>query len=432
MPLILNRLKDKTVKDAKPGPDGKARFLNDGGGLYLRVRGGKTDAVGRYWLFRNTKNRQNPWKSIGPYPDKSLADAREEAKQLREQVREGVDPIVEARRQEAKGDENVPKTFAYAMEQYIKFHRAGWTSAKYATQWEKELRTYVIPVLGKLLVGSIDVDLVQKVIEPIWEKRHTIARRVLKRIGKILGFAMTKKWSPKGPNPAAWKDNMENLLPDMSNRIRVKPMPALDYKEAPAFVQALRQDYTDWVAAKALEYLILTAVRSNELLGARWQEIDWNDRVWTVPAERTKTRKKDHVVPLSSAAWAILMALKGDRTVDELKGFIFTSGRSDYLTIYDNGMRKVAQRIRPGTLDPITGKVRQIVTPHGFRSTFRDWAGDVDEESTDELAEHALSHAVGNTTKRAYRRGTALEKRRKLMERWADYCAGITPLRAAA
>jgi len=245
MALVLNRLKEATVKSAKPREGGKAEFFNDGGGLYLRVRGTKDEAViSRLWLFRNTKNRQNPWKSIGPYPDVTLAQAREEAKKLREQVRQGVDPIVEARRQEAKGeDADQPKTFDNVMDQYIRSHRAGWTSAKYTTQWEKELRVYVIPILGKLLVADIDVDIVHRTIEPIWTRRHTIARRVLKRIGKIIGYAMTKGWCPKRPNPAAWEDNMANLLPNMSNAIKVKPMPALHYKDAPAFVHALRQDY---------------------------------------------------------------------------------------------------------------------------------------------------------------------------------------------
>jgi integrase len=279
-------------------------------------------------------------------------------------------------------------------------------------------------------VADIGGDIVHRTIEPIWTKRHTIARRVLKRIGRIIGYAMTKGWCPKRPNPAAWKDNLANLLPNMNKVIKIRPMPALHYKDAPAFVRTLRQDYAGWVAAKALDFLILTAVRSNEVLGARWREIDWESRVWTVPEDRTKMRR-EHQVPLSGAAWAIMVGLKGDREVDP-KSFIFTGEQGDYLSGYDNGMRLLAQKIRPGKVDAATGKVQQIVTPHGFRSTFRDWAGDVVEDTSEEVAEHALSHAVGSPTARRYRRMTALEKRRVLMEQWADYCAGVRPLRAAA
>jgi integrase len=202
-------------------------------------------------------------------------------------------------------------------------------------------------------------------------------------------------------------------------------MPALPYADAPAFVRDLRRYFQDHLGAKALEFLILTACRTGEVRLAKWNEIDEQARVWTIPEDRTKMRK-EHQVPLSGAAWAVLLALKGDRDLEAIRGkYIFTAETTDALPLYEDGMLELAQRIRPGTKDG------QVVTPHGFRSTFRDWAGDVSDAS-EEVAEHALSHAVGGCTRRAYRRMTALEKRRVLMEQWAAFCAGASPLRAAA
>jgi integrase len=188
---------------------------------------------------------------------------------------------------------------------------------------------------------------VHKTLQPHRANRHCTIRRVRSRIAKVIGFAMTKGWCPKRPNPAAWEDNLVNLLPNLSNVIEVRLMPALHYTEIGTFVAQLRRYHSEYIAVKALEFLILTAVRTNEVRGARWREIDWEARKWTVPKDRTKMRR-DHEVPLSEAARAILTAIKGNRTVEELRpeGFIFACEAGDHLPFHEDGMLELCKRLR--------------------------------------------------------------------------------------
>jgi len=394
MPKKVNRLSAvKVASTKKPG------FYADGDGLYLQV----TDSGSRSWVFRFKTGGRTRDMGLGSLNIVGLAEARGMAANCRRQRLQGIDPI-EARksgRVQAQLDAARSITFDDCRDKFITSHRAAWANDKHTKQWESTLKTYVTPVFGALPVQNVDVALVLKALEPIWTTKPETAGRVRGRIERILDWAKARGFR-QGENPARWRGHLDILLAPRARVRRVRHHAALPYGELPGFLLKIRQ--RDAVAARALEFAILTATRTGEVLGACWYEIDLENKIWTVPASRMKT-KREHRVPLSAAALAVVKWLKAIRQND----FVFPGERRNR-PLSNMSMLMMMRRIG-----------REDLTVHGFRSTFRDWAA----EQTNfprEVAEAALAHVIADRTEAAYRRGDLFEKRRHLMASWAAYC----------
>ena len=383
----------------------------DGGNLYLQVTEGASGLC-LSWLFRyatgrrvvsaSGKERQEErWEGLGSYPDVTLAEARDLAYARRKQRARGVDPIEHKRaaKAAARVAQAKTKTFGQCVDLYLKAHRAGWRNEKHAAQWEATLTTYAGPVLGPLPVGAIDTGLVTDVLEPIWSAKPETASRLRGRIEAILDWAKVKGYRD-GENPARWRGHLDKLLPARSKVQKVEHHAALPYAALPAFMVQLRNQ--EGSAARALEFAILTAARTGEVLGATWDEVDLAEKIWIVPAERMKGGR-EHPVPLSARAVELLQTQATRRQNEHL----FPGQRGP---LSNMAFLMLLRRMRRGDL-----------TAHGFRSTFRDWAGDRTHTQR-EVIEAALAHVAGGKVEVAYRRSDALEKRRELMEAWADYC----------
>ena len=374
----------------------------DGGGLYLQVSG----SGAKSWLYRFMLNGKARAMGLGSVHTVSLAEAREQAIQCRKLTRQGVDPIEARKVERTKAQLEAAKsiTFDACATSYIAAHKAGWRNSKHADQWRSTLDTYAMPVFGSLPVQDIDLTLVLKVLEPIWKTKTETASRLRGRIEAVLDWATVRGYR-RGDNPARWRGHLDKVLPARSKVQKVIHHEALPYVEIGEFVAALRDQ--EGVAARALEFLILTATRTGEVIGARWDELDLGQRVWTVPPNRMKAGR-EHRVPLSTAAMALLETMKKQRR-DEYVFPGFKQGKP----LSNMAMLKLLERIG-----------RSDLTAHGFRSTFRDWAA----ERTNfprEVAEMALAHTIGDKVEAAYRRGDLFEKRRDLMATWAGYCGEI-------
>ncbi len=365
---------------------------NDGYGLYLKV----TDGDARSWIFRFKIGGRTRDMGLGPYPEISLADAREKAADARKLTRQGIDPI-EARR--ADGGAAKGMTFDKAAAAYIQAHKAGWRGARTAHRWQSELERYAYPAFGKRDVATVTVDDVLRILAPIWTTKNETASKVRERIEAVLDWAAAKGYR-SGVNPAMWRGNLKHLLPARAKVHTVRHHPALPWQELPAFMADLRG--RDALAARALETTILTACRTSEVLNADRSEL--NGDLWVIPAERMKARK-EHRVPLSTQAFTIISSLPCIAG----NSYVFP-GHRDGRSLSGMAMEMLLRRMG-----------RSDITVHGFRSTFRDWAA----EATDfprEISELCLAHEVGNEVERAYRRSDLLLKRRGLMQKWADYC----------
>ena len=332
---------------------------------------------------------------------------------------EGVDPLAAKRASEVqrKLAEASVITFDTEATSYIASHRAGWKNAKHAEQWTNTLTTYASPVFGSLPVADVTTPLVLRVLEPIWTTKTETASRVRGRVEKILDWCKTQGYRT-GDNPAAWRGHLENLLSAPQKTKKVEHHPALPWREVGAFMQALRT--MPGTAALATEFIILTNCRTSEAIEARWAEIDMVEKRWTIPAARMKAAK-EHTIPLSDAALAVLQRLKAETKEGE---FVFPGGKKN--TTLSN-MACLALLKRMGRSD---------LTVHGFRSSFRDWAGEATAHPR-EVIEHAMSHQLKDKAEAAYQRGSLLERRRVLMADWAQYCAQpaatgvVVPLQSA-
>jgi integrase len=356
---------------------------------------------------------------LGPLHTVSLAEARAKARECRQLRLEGIDPIDarNAKRAEAKLEAAKTMTFRQCAEAYIAAHAPGWKNAKHAAQWPSTLEDYVYPVFGALPVQVIDVGLVMKVLEPMWQTKPETASRVRGRIEAVLDGAKARGYR-NGENPAQWRGHLDKLLPARSKAKRAvrqtagrgEHLTALPYSDLSAFMSNLRQH--DDIEARALEFTILTAARTNEVVGLRWNEIDLDKGVWTVPAARMKAGR-EHRVPLSNDALALLRALATQGTPPA--GRVFP--------------------IAPHTQLRFLRRQRDEITVHGFRSSFRDWTAD-QTRFPREVVEMALAHAISDKVEAAYRRGDLFQKRRDLMEAWARYAAGseaeVVPLHPPA
>ena len=392
MGALGGRLSSLTVKHArKPG------MLADGNGLYLQV----TRANARSWIFRYYRNGKSREMGLGSLNAVGLAGARLKAAACRGLLADGIDPIAarDAERTQRALEDARAITFDQCAEAFITAHGAAWKNQKHIAQWKATLRTYVSPVFGSLPVQAVDVALVMKVLEPIWTTKPETAARIRGRIESVLNWAKARGYRT-GENPALWKGHLDNLLPAHSKIAKVKHHAALPYDQTSQFIDALRRQ--DGIAPLALEFAILTAARTGEIIGARWAEIDLEAKVWTVPASRMKNGR-EHRVPLSVEALAVLNKVsEGDP-----EEFVFAGRKKRPLS----NMAFLMLLRRMG---------HDKLTAHGFRSTFRDWAAERTNFQA-EIAEAALGHVVGNKVEAAYRRGDFFEKRRRLMEAWAQF-----------
>jgi integrase len=374
-------------------------MYHDGGGLYLQVAAGGAKS----WIYRYMLNGRAREMGLGPLHIISLSDARSQAAECRRLRLDGIDPIEArtAKRDEAKLEAAKSMTFDACSKAYIEAHETGWQNAKHRDQWRDTLKTYASPELGALPVQAIDVGLVMKVLEPIWYTKPETASRLRGRVEAIIDWATVRGYR-KGENPARWRGHLDKLLPARNKVRKIEHHAALHYRDVATLMTELREQ--EGVAARALEFLILTASRTGEVIGARWNEIDLEEKIWTVPAARMKAGK-EHRVPLSASAAAIVEELENVRTGDS----IFQSQRSGK-PLSNMAMLKLLYRMD-----------RADLTAHGFRSTFRDWAA----EQTDfprEVAEMTLAHTIGDRVEAAYRRGDLFQKRRELMDARAKYC----------
>ena len=382
-----NRLTAKRIaKLNKPG-----RYP-DGYGLLLQI----TPRGSRSWLLRFERGGRERWLGLGPLHTVSLKEARERAKAARLQLLDGIDPI-DARRGQHNQKRIVQATsvtFKQAAERFLAAHEGAWRNEMHRRQWHTTLATYAFPVLGNLPVSSIDTNLVLKVLKPIWSSKQVTAKRLRGRIERVLDWARARKLR-SGENPAQWRGHLDQLL---AKPATIKQhLAALPFAEVPQFMAELR--HRDDVPARALEFIILTAARAGEALGATWDEVDLINKVWTIPASRMKAGK-EHRVPLT------------DRVVDISEGLPHESG-TDRLFI----SAQPGSRLTSITLLKLARGMRPSITVHGFRSSFSDWANERTDFPT--LAvELALAHTVGSAAERAYRRGDLFEKRRKLMDAW--------------
>lgn len=407
MPRLLGRLTALGVTQAK-----RRGYYADGGGLYLQI----TASGSKSWVFRFKERGRLREMGLGPLHTVGLAEARQRAHECRKARLDGRDPIEVRRGERLNATLEAARaiTFKGCAERYIAAHRAGWRNAKHAAQWTATLERYVHPCFGALPVQAVDVSLVLKAVEPIWTKKPETATRVRGRIEAILDWASARGYR-RGENPARWRGHLENLLPSRVKVRRVEHHPALPYGDIGRFIAGLREQ--EGVAARALEFAILTAARTGEVIGARWNEISTKDRVWTVPAERMKG-SREHRVPLSGASLTILDEMATLRSSE----FVFP------------GMKAARPLSNMSFLMLLRRMERRDLTAHGFRSTFRDWAAERTGFPA-EVAEMALAHAVAGKVEAAYRRGDLFEKRRQLMESWATFCASgpqdglVVPLR---
>ena len=409
---LSNALTPLAVKNAKPGRHA------DGGGLHLLVK----ETGARSWVYRfmlKGKSRDVGLGAAAGADAISLAAARDLASALRLQVKAGVDPLAERHRgaaealAAAQAAQIAGITFKAVAEAYVAANEGSWRNDKHRQQWRNTLASYVYPVMGELPVADIGTAHVLKILEPIWQGKPETASRIRGRIETVLDAAKARGYR-EGENPARWRGHIAQILPARSRLTRGHHK-AMPYDAVPAFVCAIRA--REAMAALALEFVILTATRTSEVLGATWAEVDLDKAIWTVPATRMKAGK-EHRVPLSPRAVEIL------ETVRPLgKDCLFPADKGGKLSTMAMAM--------------LLRRMKQDCTVHGFRSGFRDWAAECTGYAH-EVCEMALAHVIGNKAEAAYRRGDLFDKRRRLMADWATYCAiggtagaKVTPIREA-
>ena len=404
MPRKAAGLTAVKVRTAAPGRYG------DGGGLYLLVR--SHDA--RFWLFRyivSGRMREAGLGRAGGPGAVTLAEARAKAAGLHRLVKEGVDPLAQRDTDAAAAAATTQvaaaraKTFGDVAALYIAAHEAGWRHPKHRAQWSATLAAYAHPHMGALPVADVDTRHVMAALEPIWRTKPETASRLRGRIESVLDYAKARGWRT-GENPARWRGHVANMLPARAKVARVEHHAALPWREIGGFMVTVRAEAG--MGARALEFTILTAARTGEALGAQWAEIDMSAALWTVPGTRVKAGR-EHRVPLCEAALVVLRTLLPLRHA-EAGDWVFPGGKAGKPL---SGMAMLMLMRRMGRGD---------LTAHGFRSTFRDWTAETTGYAR-EVAEAALAHTLGDKVEAAYRRGDLFEKRRRLMEEWATFCA---------
>jgi integrase len=392
---------------------GKKGRYGVGDGLYLNIAEGDSQS----WLFRYQLDGKRRWKGLGGVNNKNLAKARKEARKLLVKIGDHIDPIdEEIERDQAKLDAQIAldkksrmneMTFERCSLMYIEKQEAGWTNPKHAQQWRNTLKTYAYPFIGNTPINDIDIDQVEKCLNPIWYTKTETAKRLRQRIETVLDAAVIWKCRNEKPNPAAWERNLKLTYPSPqklkeARHLRegtAEHLPALPYKKIPACMSKLEK--MEGCAPLALRFAILTAARSGEIRFATWDEIDLKRKLWVVPSHRMKA-KREHKVTLSETAIELI------KNIPKFDGYVFP-GRKIGKALSDGGMRAVLQRMG-----------RNDITVHGFRSSFRDYIGE-ETGFPHRVAEFALAHGLTDETEKAYARGELLKKRFKMMNAWAAY-----------
>ena len=366
-------------------------------GLHLRVAG-----ASRAWVLRAKVGARRCDIGLGPFPEVTLAEARDAAIDLRRQIRRGVDPLEERKqaRLHHQAQRQPLATFRSCAEKFVEMNQAGWKNTKHAAQWSATLKTYAFPTIGETAVAAVDTPAVLAILQPIWTTKTETASRLRGRIEAVLDWARVQGFRD-GDNPARWRGHLDKTLPPRRRVQGVTHHAALPYTEVAALIRELQG--RPGTSARALEFSILCASRSGEVRGALWDEFDLEAAIWTIPADRMKAGK-EHRVPLSPQANQLLRSLQ--RFDNE--PHVFGAPRGGPLS--DMSLTAVLKRM--GQTD---------ITQHGFRSTFRDWAGETTNYAR-EVIEHALAHQLKDKAEAAYQRGDLLQKRTALMKDWADFC----------
>jgi len=406
MPKLSDELSPVAVRYlmGKPG----LHAVGGVSGLYLQVSQSRTDptVMRRSWILRGTVGAKRRDIGLGSFPTVTLEKARERAREARDQIVAGADPVEERKRVRALliASQAASMTFADAARKVVAMKANEFRNGKHAAQWGATLDTYANPVIGALPVADVSLNHVVTILEPIWLEKTETAKRLRGRIESVLAWASVSGFR-RGDNPARWKGNLDAVLPKPGKVTKVKHHKALAIDEMGDFMVRLRQ--RDGTMARALEFQILTAARPGDVRGALWAEIDMAAKLWVVPAERMKA-EREHRVPLSDAAVALLMSLP----------------RNSDLVFPSPTGRKLSD-VAPTAL---LKRMGVDVTAHGFRSTFKDWTSERTNYAR-ETSEAALAHAVGDKVEAAYRRGDLFEKRRRLMRDWAKFCDTTTAAR---
>ncbi|MFM0095735.1 tyrosine-type recombinase/integrase [Paraburkholderia nemoris] len=398
----------KLIKEIKAKPNGGKVAVGGVDGLYLRIVGDSTAwvlcaAMGTRTNAKGLQVVRRLNMGLGPYPEISLSDARQKAAELRKQIRDGIDPLATKKADKQAETQRLAKlkTFRDCAKAVIKLKANELRNEKALAQWESTLETYAYPLLGDRNVSEITKQDIVAVLEPIWRTKHETASRLRGRIEAVFHYAKANDYR-EGDNPAEWKGTLQPLLGNVERT--VEHHAALPYGEIGAFMVALRE--RQGLSARALELAILTATRSNEVRSATRSEFDLAAKTWTIPAARMKM-KKEHRIPLSDAAIELLKALPKIEGTD----LMFPAPRGGVMS--DNVFKALFERMK-----------RDDLTAHGFRSTFRDWAGETTAYQR-EVIEHALAHQLKDKAEAAYQRGDLLAKRARLMADWATYCATV-------
>ncbi len=398
MPKLAKELGALAV--AKIGTPG-LHFVGVVPGLALQV----TASGARSWTLRVVVAGKRRDMGLGGYPAVTLAQAHKSAREARELIKQGIDPIERQQLAQSALRASVAAslTFEQCAVKYMAAHESGWKNAKHGQQWRNTLAQHVYPTMGSLMVRDIALAHVLAVLEPIWRTKTETASRLRSRMELVLDWATARNYRD-GLNPARWRGHLDKLLPAPSKVAKVEHHPAVAVGDIAGFMLKLRA--AEGMGARALEFAILTAARSGEVRGATWAEIDRAEKVWTVPANRMKAGK-EHRVPLSAEALAVLDAVLAMPTLAG-NDTIFTAPRGGQLSDM--------------TLSAVLRRMGIAAVPHGFRSTFRDWAGER-TSWPNEMCELALAHTIGNAAEAAYRRGNMIEKRRAMMTEWAQFLA---------
>jgi len=403
MPKLIKELGPRDLRNIPQG----IHFVGGVGGLTLQVRppkhpGSRPPAS---WILRVNcgSNRRN--LGLGSYPEVSLAEARAKALELKTLCSKGIDPVNQRREARLQSDSarQQSRTFKQIAEEYLAAHALGKYHEKHKQQWRSSLENYAFPVLGNKAIKDIVIDDVLAVIRPIWESKTETASRLQRRMERIFDLAITS--GLVRTNPARWRNYLSVWLPSPSRVARVEHYPSLPYQRLGGFMDALKT--REGASARALEFLILTAVRSGSVRQARWTEIDFQSREWRIPSEHTKTRSGDHRVPLTDEMVSLLKALP--RRLDQPLVFPSPTGRM----LSDMALNSLMRKMRA------SGELELDAVPHGFRSTFRVWAAEATNYPA-ELAELCLMHSVGNAVYQAYQRSSLFEKRRDIMRDWNE------------
>lgn len=418
MPKVAKELSALEVKNLPPG----SHAVGGVAGLILEVSstGGKT------WLLRVRMGSKRREIGLGGYPSTSLSEARQKARDVRQQIAEGQDPVAQRQAQKAAllAQQASLKTFAWCVDSYLDGMEGQWKNAKHAAQWRSTLETYANPIIGKLPVQSIALPHVLEVLNQpqpdkgnaaLWDSKNETASRLRGRVEKVLDWATVHGYRD-GLNPARWKGHLDAILKAPNKIQKTEHHKAIPYAEMNPFMKALRQQ--EGTGARALEFAILCAARSGEVRGATWAEFDLKKGLWTIPGERMKAGKP-HTVPLSKQALQLIAAIEPTAGTD----LVFPSPRGKVLSDM--------------TLTAVMRRMQLEAVPHGFRSTFRTWGGEQTAYPRDML-EFSLAHTLENKVEAAYMHGTQIEKRRKLMQDWADYVdlpqahgGNVIPLKSA-